>query len=98
GHSVRSAGWCFQGRHDWPPSGGHCCQLRAWRWHGQAGFELPLMLRGSSFGYLPWTIGNGEGSSRTKGLVRRAATTIDNSGGRRLQRRLTDRQLTAHLV
>src|SRR6266851_4343932 len=33
----------------------------------------PLMLPGSSFGYLPWTIGNGEGSSRTKGLVRRAA-------------------------
>src|SRR5438105_11721378 len=56
------------------------------------------MLPGSSFGYLSWTIGNGEGSSRTKGLVRRAASTIDNSGGRGLQRRLTDRQLTAHLL
>jgi hypothetical protein len=32
-----------------------------------------LMLRGSSFGYLSWTIGNAEESSRTKGLVRRAA-------------------------
>jgi len=48
-------------------------QLRQCRWHGQVGFALPLMLPGSSFGYLPWTIGNGEGSSRTKGLVRRAA-------------------------